>query len=174
MGDVPPRRRSRRSRSLEQRFAPTPPRQAEESAATTRPARFPGGSEAILVIEDQDQAREAARSILERLGYRVVTARSAEEALRCARASDPIDLLLTDVVLPSMNGVALAERILTERPDLRVLFMSGLTSESGVPGGTVRGQPCGFLLKPFGFDSLARSVREVLDRGRESPQSRSS
>ena len=139
-----------------------------------RPARFPGGSEAILVIEDHDQAREAARSILERLGYRVVTARDAEEALHHSRGGEAIDLLLTDVVLPSMNGVALADRILSDRPHVRVLFMSGLTSESGVPGNTLRGQPCGFLAKPFGFDSLARSVREVLDRGAENPQSRSS
>lgn len=139
-----------------------------------RPARFPGGSEAILVVEDQDQAREAARSILERLGYRVLSAGSAEEALLVSHGRDTLDLLLIDIVLPSMNGIALAERILAERPGVRVLFMSGLTSESGVPGGTLRGQPCGFLPKPFGFDSLARSVREVLDRAIDSPQSRSS
>ncbi|MSR36959.1 MAG: response regulator [Gemmatimonadetes bacterium] len=115
--------------------------------------------------------RYFARSILERLGYRVGTARNAEEALRFVRDGHELNLLLIDVVLPSMNGVTLADRIVAERPGVRVLFMSGLTSQSGVPDKSVRGEPCGFLLKPFSLDVLARSVRELLDRGPERSQS---
>lgn len=161
MSDKSPRSgRSRWSRTLDERF--TQPAQPEERDA--RPARATGGSEAILVVEDQDQVREAARSILERLGYRVATARASDEALRFVREGGAVDLLLTDVVLPGMNGVALADRVVAERGDTRVLFMSAYTNESGVPEGSVRGRPCAFLEKPFSLDVLARAVRDLLDR----------
>ena len=161
----PGRGRSRRSRTLEERFTPKPQSPLVEVAAPRAyPARAPGGSEALLVVEDQDQVREVARAILERLGYRVATACDGNEALRFVREGHDLDLVLTDVVLPSMNGVTLAERIVAERSGVRVLFMSGLTSESGVPEGSVRGEPCAFLLKPFSLDVLARAVRDLLDR----------
>jgi CheY-like chemotaxis protein len=157
------RGRSRWSRTLEGRFS-SPGPAGDERDFRDRPARAPCGSEAILVVEDQDQVREAARSILERLGYRVATARTADEAAAFVRDGGEVDLLLTDVVLPGMNGVALADRILADRAHARVLFMSAFTSEAGVPEGCVRGRPCSFLEKPFSLDVLARAVRELLDR----------
>ncbi len=69
-----------------------------------------------------------------------------------------------EVVLPGMNGVALADLVVAERARVRVLFMSAYTSESAVPDGRVRGRPCSFVEKPFSLDVLARGVRELLDR----------
>jgi two-component system cell cycle sensor histidine kinase/response regulator CckA len=129
-----------------------------------RPAASPGGTETILVVEDQAPVRDSARAALERLGYQVGTAPSADDALRYVREGGELELLLTDVVLPGMNGVALAERVVAERPDVRVLFMSGYTSEACVPEGALKGKPCAFLHKPFSLDVLARAVRELLDR----------
>ena len=140
--------------------APTHERQAAKTSPTT------GGSEAILLVEDQTQVAEVARVILERLGYRVDTALSADEALRFVREGGTLNLLLTDVVLPGMNGIALAARLAAEHPAVRVLFMSGYTSAEGVPLDALKGQPFGFLQKPFSGDALARAVRELLDRPR--------
>jgi two-component system cell cycle sensor histidine kinase/response regulator CckA len=145
------------------RFAPSAPPKAD-ARPSSKPVRTPGGQEAILVVEDQSQVRESTRTILERLGYRVRTAVSADEALRYVREGGEIDLLLTDVVLPGMNGVALAERVAGERAGIHVLFMSGYTSAACVPEGALRGVPCGFLQKPFNLEALARAVRAILDR----------
>ena len=89
-------------------------------------------------------------------------ASNGREAIELCHSLRP-DLVLMDVVLPSMNGVTLAEHIAEAIPRVRILFMSGLTSESGVPLRTIRGMPCGFLLKPLGLDALARGVRDLLD-----------
>jgi DNA-binding NtrC family response regulator len=160
-----PRGRSRWSRTVDGRFVPNP------AAATHDPQhgkgpRPPGGSEAILLVEDQAQVRDAVRVILERLGYRVDAVLSADEALRLARASAQIDLLITDVVLPGMNGIALAARVAALRAGVRVLFMSGYTSVEGIPANAVGGERFGFLQKPFSREALARAVRELLDRPR--------
>jgi CheY-like chemotaxis protein len=120
----------------------------------------------VLVVEDQSLVCESARSILERLGYRVATAMAADEALRYVRDGGELDLLLADVVLPGMNGVALAERVAAERPHVRVLFISGYTSQVCVPADALNGEPRAFLQKPFSLDELARAVRDVLDEPR--------
>jgi PAS domain S-box-containing protein len=124
---------------------------------------LPGGTETILLVEDQDAVRSFARHVLLAGGYRVMEARDGEEALRVAQqCQGPIHLLLTDVVMPRMTGPHLAERLVRDRPDLRVLFMSGYAEEAitlcGVP---VAGST--FLQKPFNPARLARKVREVLD-----------
>lgn len=162
MSDPPRRGRARRPWVSGSTPAPSP---LDDLESRTLAPRAPGGDEAILVVEDQDQVRDVVRSILERLGYRVATARNADEALGLVRDGIPLDLLIADVVLPAMNGVALAERIVERRPHVRVLVMSGFTSESALPQGEIGGRPCGFLLKPVTLPGLARAVRDALDSG---------
>ncbi|MGC4087658.1 MAG: response regulator [Polyangiaceae bacterium] len=123
------------------------------------------GDETILLVEDQDEVREVAMQVLRRRGYRVIEARNAGEALLvCERASAPIHLLLTDVVMPQMGGRELAERLQKERPEMRVLFMSGYTENTIVYRGILE-KGIHYLQKPFTPDLLARRVREVLSTG---------
>jgi CheY-like chemotaxis protein len=126
----------------------------------------------VLVAEDSEPVREVTRELLAALGYTVLTASRGEEALAVARAHEgPIDLLLTDVVMPGLRGESLAERVVAERPMARVLFMSGYGD--GVvasPGGP--GASGSILRKPFDQDHLARAVREALDRDRGGPPRR--
>ena len=103
---------------------------AAPSAETDRSSSIPRGTETVLLVEDQDEVRRVARTILERFGYRVVEASDAGEALGLARQEQfAIDLLLTDVVMPGMDGRQLADRVLEARPGLKVLFMSGYTDD---------------------------------------------
>jgi two-component system, cell cycle sensor histidine kinase and response regulator CckA len=120
------------------------------------------GSETVLLVEDQDEVREVARQILRRLGYEVLEAPSAAEALAIgARPGHRIDLLLTDVVMPQMSGRELAERLVPLRPDLRVLFMSGYT-EDAILQHRILESGFAYLQKPLVPEALGRRVREVL------------
>jgi two-component system, cell cycle sensor histidine kinase and response regulator CckA len=121
------------------------------------------GSETILLVEDEEMVRSLARRILEGLGYRVLEAGDATEALDRAReAGNAVDLLLTDVVMPRISGRQLAEALTSEFPSLPVLFMSGYTDDALMHHGALApGQ--GFLQKPFTPVSLSRKVREVLE-----------
>lgn len=122
------------------------------------------GSETILVAEDEPTVRQLTERILVRQGYRVITASDGVEALsRAEEEEGPIHLLLTDVVMPNMGGRELAEAVTRQRPDTRVLFMSGYTDDAVVRHG-VTDQKKPFLQKPFTFDELGGKVREVLDR----------
>jgi len=120
------------------------------------------GRETILLVEDEGAVRELARDILEANGYAVLEARHGDEALAiCERHSEPIHLMLTDVVMPGMNGRELAERLARLRPETKVLYMSGYTDNAIVLHGVLNGRAV-FLQKPFTPDALARKVREVL------------
>jgi CheY-like chemotaxis protein len=124
---------------------------------------LPRGTETILLVEDQDAVRAFARHVLLAGGYRVLEARDGEEAFRVAQqCQGPIHLLVTDVVMPRMGGPQLAELLARDRPELRVLFVSGYADEAitrcGVPEAG-----SSFLQKPFNPVQLARKVREVLD-----------
>jgi len=120
----------------------------------------PSGVETVLLVEDEPTVRSFARVVLERCGYRVLEAGSGPEALAlAARHPTAIDLLLTDVVMPEMNGRALAERLAGLRPALRVLYMSGHTGTTLIP----RDNGSQLIQKPFSHDTLAAKVREVLD-----------
>jgi nitrogen-specific signal transduction histidine kinase/ActR/RegA family two-component response regulator len=121
------------------------------------------GTETVLLVEDQEEVRQVAREILSRLGYEVLEAPNGAEALQlCERHPRPIDLLLTDVVMPQMSGRELAERVAPGRPDMRVLFMSGYTEDAILQHG-ILDEGLAFLQKPLVPDRLARRVREVLD-----------
>jgi CheY-like chemotaxis protein len=117
----------------------------------------------VLLVEDEDVVRGAARRILRSSGYRVLEAFDAVEAIRVAgRHRGPIDLIVTDVVMPHMGGPKLVENLGQLRPELKVLYMSGYTDQEDVARG-VSADDAGFLQKPFTPDALAQKVREILD-----------
>jgi CheY-like chemotaxis protein len=122
-----------------------------------------GGPETILVAEDEDSVRQVVSRVLSKKGYELLLAVNGEDALRLARSrSDSIDLLLSDLAMPVLNGGDLARRLQAERPGLRVLFMSGYTDDAVVRQGVLEeGIP--YLQKPFTAETLAGKVREVLD-----------
>ena len=132
--------------------------------ATTIPSNDVNrGTELVLLAEDEDSVRAVAKEALERRGYRVLAAADGPSALALARdCTDRIDLLLTDVVMPGMNGRELAETLLIERPRTRVLFASGYTDDAVLLHG-VRTDEVSFIQKPFTPPALVQRVREVLD-----------
>ena len=127
-------------------------------------AAVSAGTETVLLVEDEDVVRGAARRILRAGGYRVLEAFDGVEALRIVEThSGPIHLLVTDVVMPRMGGPELVERIGALLPDLKVLYISGYTAEADVARG-VSVDDAGFLQKPFTQDVLATTVRSLLDK----------
>jgi CheY-like chemotaxis protein len=138
--------------------------------APTEAAALPGpdkgtevGTETILLAEDNEQLRKLARVFLDRIGYRVLTAANAAEALvRASEHDGPIHLLLTDVVMPGESGPQLARRLAESRPEMRILFMSGYTDTTIVHHGMLA-RGLNYLQKPFTPAVLARRVRQVLD-----------
>ena len=130
-----------------------------EPVHSLAPPRY--GSEVVLLVEDEGGVLELARESLRIMGYTVLESSNGPAALEiAARHPGPIHLLLTDVVMPEMSGAELARRLARVRPDLRVLFMSGYTSEGMFEAGAP------LLQKPFTLDGLARAVREALDAPR--------
>jgi two-component system cell cycle sensor histidine kinase/response regulator CckA len=127
------------------------------------PSAGRGGHETILLVEDEKAVRELVRLILQAEGYTILEADSGGEALSLARRHQgQIDLLMTDVIMPHMNGRELAERLKALYPRLRVLFMSGYTNDTMVRHGVLTAE-IKFLPKPFSPVTLASKVREVLD-----------
>jgi PAS domain S-box-containing protein len=125
-----------------------------------------GGSETVLLAEDEKSVRDLAKRILERGGYHVLEASTGREALDVQTAHEgPIHLLLSDVVMPEMNGPELATRVVQLRPDIRVLFMSGYAEEAVAHHGAIAGTHA-FMEKPFSPDELLRRVRAVLEEPR--------
>jgi len=116
---------------------------------------LPGGEETILLVEDEEAVRNLVSEILSRLGYRVLVAADGIAALALSqRCREPIHLLLTDVIMPGMDGRELAERMMVLRPDTRILFMSGY-ADPPIPADVL-------LQKPVTLAALARKVADVL------------
>jgi two-component system, cell cycle sensor histidine kinase and response regulator CckA len=136
----------------------------EEAAAPSRPVPKPlsarPATERILLVEDEESVRELVCNILARERYTVLKASDAEEALRISiDETGPIHVLVTDVLLPGMTGTELAQRLSEQRPDIRILFMSGYAPESS------HLQPASALLhKPFTGEALVQKLGEMLDR----------
>jgi PAS domain S-box-containing protein len=140
-----------------------PPAPAGGRAATDPAAARPHGSETILLVEDESGVREFVRLALTSLGYRVLVARDGADAVEAAsRHAGPIHLVLSDVVMPRMNGPAMAGELRGARPDTRFMFMSGY-AEPEANGGTPDADLSRLLVKPFSVDLLAARLREALD-----------
>ena len=124
---------------------------------------FRSGTETILLVEDESGVRQLVRDMLLHLGYRVLEAGNAQEAIGIFEKNEgAIDLLLTDVIMPQMSGRELAVRLKSVRPRLKVLYISGYTDDMLAHHGVLESDV--FLLqKPFAPDALARKLREVLD-----------
>lgn len=142
------------------------PRVDGEAVEVITPTRFeesPRGTEKVLLVEDEVEVLRLSSSLLTALGYSVLSAGSGAEALQIAAAcAEPVQLLVTDVVMPGMGGRDVAERIRRLHPDVRVLFVSGYADDAVVRHGVlIKGM--NFLQKPFSGISLAFKVREVLD-----------
>jgi CheY-like chemotaxis protein len=137
---------------------------AEEPREDARSTEPRSGSESILLVEDDSNLRALVARVLKSRGYTVHVAASGVEALLIA--SDPailLDAVITDVVMPGMNGRELVEKLLESRPEMGSLLMSGYTDDDVLRRGVLQGETA-FLQKPFTPDQLARKVRAVLDR----------
>ncbi|MEO8295421.1 MAG: response regulator, partial [Gemmatimonadota bacterium] len=135
---------------------------ASPVAAARQPA---GGNETVLIAEDEPAVRNLTQRVLKSKGYTVLTAASGPEALTLVQNyQQPIHLLLTDVVMPGMSGPQLAERLLGEQPQIKVLFMSGYTTAAIHHHGVLE-PGVSYLQKPFSPSGLSEKVREVLDEG---------
>jgi len=126
-------------------------------------------TETLLVVENETAIKTLVQMALERHGYVVLTAESGSEALSLAAAHQgPIDLLITDVVMPDLRGPELAKRLLEQRPELATLFMSGYMDDALGEETSAEHVPADFIQKPFSPSALAARVREMLDRRRRS------
>jgi CheY-like chemotaxis protein len=122
-----------------------------------------GGAETILLVEDDPVVKTVLTMMLDHHGYRLITAGSGEEALALARAApDSVDLLITDLVMPGLNGRETAEAVRKHQPQAKVLYMSGYTDDTVIRVGHFE-PGISFLQKPFSGDELAQRVRELLD-----------
>jgi CheY-like chemotaxis protein len=144
-------------------FLPLSPTAEDEAPSVTLSGDEPGGSERILVVEDEEEVREVAAATLERLGYQTVVACDGREALAILDHGD-FDLLFTDHVMPGgLNGAQLAHEACRRRPELKVLITSGYLGESGASVDGARVDGLALIVKPYRSAELAVRVREILD-----------
>ena len=143
-------------------FFPASTAEASQAPPITEDRDIPGGSETVLLCEDDESVRQLSMSILSSNGYHVISACSGMDALELAGRGGSIDLLLTDVIMPGMNGKMLAERLKKNIPNLKIMFISGYTDDVIIHQGIL--EP-GFelLMKPFTSADLLRSIRRVID-----------
>jgi two-component system, cell cycle sensor histidine kinase and response regulator CckA len=146
-------------------YLPRVDQPAESTGAQNRPNSVQRGTETILLVEDDPQLRQLSSSVLAHCGYKMLVASTPEEGIEICRSNHrDIRLLVTDVVMPGMNGRQLAEQIQQVSPNVKVLYISGYTSNAIVHYG-VLDPGLSFLPKPFTLSALVAKVREVLDSG---------
>jgi DNA-binding NtrC family response regulator len=122
-----------------------------------------GGTETVLLVEDEESVRQLVRETLAAKGYRVVEAENGESGMAAAARHDgKIDLVITDVVMPGMGGRELVKQLAQTRPQTKVLYLSGYTEDAILSEGTIE-SGAAFLQKPFTLQNLSRKVREVLE-----------
>lgn len=140
---------------------PRVPAPGTPKAAVSNATQITSGTGVVLLAEDEPAVRDFAKRALERAGYTVLPVGDGDEALQASRAwDDPIDVLVTDVIMPGMHGPELAYRIRQKRPAIGILYISGY-AEDAVAGGGEFATPGGFLAKPFTADALTRAVRRA-------------
>ncbi len=142
------------------------PRVEEEASKLVRevlPRQLQGGAETVLLVEDENIVRDMCARALDELGYKVLQASNGEDAIALSQGyGGRIDLLMTDVVMPGMNGGELAKQLIPHRPGMKVLFTSGYTEDVIVHHGVLDDE-VSFLGKPYSPSALAKKIREVLD-----------
>jgi len=125
---------------------------------------LPLGNEVILVVEDNHEVRKVTGRILRMQGYRVLEASNPSIAFStCTQHEGPIHLVMTDVVMPEMNGPDLVKRIISQYPEMKVLYMSGYV-KNFISHQGILGKEMDYIQKPFTVNELAKKVREVLDK----------
>ncbi|HYA23507.1 MAG TPA: ATP-binding protein [Terriglobales bacterium] len=143
-------------------YLPTAQSVIAEVASAAGPQDSPHGCETLLLVEDEAAVRESTRDFLMQRGYTVLEAANGEDALHVSREyCGPIDLMISDVVMPKMSGPNLADLLLAERPHMKVLFVSGYAENTVLRHGKID-VTARLLQKPFGLKTLARKIREVL------------
>ncbi len=143
-------------------YLPKAKQVATSEKISANPQARPRGRETILIAEDEGSLREAISDYMRTLGYTVLAANSGPQALALASVHDgPIDLLISDVVMPKMSGRALSETLGRMRPNLKTIYMSGYTDDAVLRHG-VKKMGAAFLQKPFSLNTLAREVRTML------------
>ncbi len=150
-------------------YLPRTEKRATGPEESGRAKQIPGGSESILVVEDETEVRELASEFLRAGGYTILEAKDGAEAVRMVAANQKeLHLLLTDMVMPGMSGAELAKILRKARPDLRVIYMTGYAEFSGKNGDMAEGA-AGVLQKPFSRITLLEKVREVLSATSRKP-----
>jgi two-component system cell cycle sensor histidine kinase/response regulator CckA len=126
-------------------------------------SKMPGGAETILLVEDERIVRELAIKILKRLGYSVLDAADGDHAIAVAKEyKDTINLLMTDVVMPGINGRQLADNLIRLHPEMKILYTSGYTDDAIGSHGIIE-EDLNFIAKPYSLQDLAQRIRELLD-----------
>ncbi len=145
-------------------YLPRVQAETAERLETAGSSKSPYGCETLLLVEDETAVRESEREFLARHGYTVLEAKDGEDAIRLSRSyGDCIHLMITDVVMPAMGGAEVAEQLSGERPEMKVLFMSGYAENTVLAHGKIDVKNH-FLQKPFALRALGRKVREVIDQ----------
>lgn len=133
-----------------------------EAADNKARMKLQGGAKTVLIVEDEESILNLSKEMLEMLGYKVLAVNETDKALLLAKEYDGnIDLLLTDVMMPGMNGKELSERIVAFKPGLKRLYMSGYTPDVIARQGILE-DDIQFIPKPFSFKDLATKVKEIL------------
>jgi two-component system, cell cycle sensor histidine kinase and response regulator CckA len=145
-------------------YLPLVAEKAERLKAAAPIIDMPGGDETVLIVEDEKSVRDMAIRILKRLGYNVLQAPDGGQAFMLAeKYTDKIDLLMTDVIMPGMNGRQLAERLIQIHPEMKVLYTSGYTENTIAHHGVID-EGLHFIGKPYTPQALAKKLRDVLER----------